>query len=557
MFVATDERSKAAMPKIPRNAPCPCGSGLKYKKCHGQAVNPPSSMTYPPELLAAERIRKMQQGLGRPIVATKLNDHQIVAVGNTIHWSNKWKTFPDFLADYMKMKLGPDWGNAELAKPFADRHPLLQWYHDYCLYQQSTIKMPGEIASANITGLVACYLGTAYALYLLDHNVELQNRFINRLKDVGQFQGAYYELIVASILIRAGFTLTLEDETDAASKHCEFKAISGRTGKSYWVEAKMRAVEGALGRTTADGGPDGRPLARLIPHLNKALAKPAADERLIFIDVNTPPAFDASNNPDWLEPVMRRLEQYERTELPPNTTAYVWVTNIAFHRQLDQQPSMAATAFGLGMPDFNRSDMIRLGEAYRRKQKHIDAHDIGRSLEHYLRFPTTFDGNLPSEAFGYATSRVKIGERYIFSDPNGTGEINGLVTAATVDQANKEAVIGVTLDNQTSYFVRVPMSESDMAEWKEFGNAFFGNPADDNVHVNTEFDLFEWLMKVNNPMSREKMLAWFSTGRDVSELEKLSDEDLLMEYCEGHVAALRLKGNPDSDAGPENVYQGP
>jgi preprotein translocase subunit SecA len=24
--------------KTPRNAPCPCGSGLKYKKCHGAVV---------------------------------------------------------------------------------------------------------------------------------------------------------------------------------------------------------------------------------------------------------------------------------------------------------------------------------------------------------------------------------------------------------------------------------------------------------------------------------------------------------------------------------------
>jgi preprotein translocase subunit SecA len=24
--------------KTPRNAPCPCGSGLKYKKCHGAAA---------------------------------------------------------------------------------------------------------------------------------------------------------------------------------------------------------------------------------------------------------------------------------------------------------------------------------------------------------------------------------------------------------------------------------------------------------------------------------------------------------------------------------------
>jgi preprotein translocase subunit SecA len=26
---------QAASDKIPRNAPCPCGSGKKYKKCHG------------------------------------------------------------------------------------------------------------------------------------------------------------------------------------------------------------------------------------------------------------------------------------------------------------------------------------------------------------------------------------------------------------------------------------------------------------------------------------------------------------------------------------------
>jgi preprotein translocase subunit SecA len=25
-------------PKIGRNDPCPCGSGLKFKKCHGEAL---------------------------------------------------------------------------------------------------------------------------------------------------------------------------------------------------------------------------------------------------------------------------------------------------------------------------------------------------------------------------------------------------------------------------------------------------------------------------------------------------------------------------------------
>jgi hypothetical protein len=308
------------MAKIGRNQLCPCNSGKKYKRCHGAYGGMPTPLPNPPPPFAtelqkaAEHIRRQQQGKGKPIIAFKNADQQIVAVGNTVHWSNKWKTFPDFLTDYMKGKLGVDWLKAEVAKSSADQHPLMQWAHDYGAYQKATIKTPGDVTSAVMTGVVACFLGTAYALYLLDHNVELQERLLDRLKDVGNFQGAYYELFVASTLIRAGFTLTLEDETDTKTKHCEFAAISGKTGKKFWVEAKMRGVSGLLGRTDADGGPDAKPLARLIHHLNAALEKPASDERLIFIDVNTPPKLKADVTPDWLEPAMRRLERFEQSE---------------------------------------------------------------------------------------------------------------------------------------------------------------------------------------------------------------------------------------------------
>jgi len=92
------------------------------------------------------------------------------------------------------------------------------------------------------------------------------------------------------------------------------------------------------------------------------------------------------------------------------------------------------------------------------------------------------------------------------------------------------------------------MSDSDMAEWKEFGSAFFANPADENAHTESEFELFEWLMRVNKSMSRERMLAWFAAGRDMPALEKLSDEELLMAYCEGHVGALRMREKTASPA---------
>lgn len=529
------------MAKVGRNDRCPCGSGLKYKHCHGRHDGGPAPADVRRALdahEARERIRQIQQGLGRPIISAKLNDHQVVAVGNTLYWSKKWKTFPDFLSAYIKRKTGPAWGNAEIAKPFDQRHPLMQWYDAYCRYQARTINKHGEVHEAEITGVVACYLGVAYALYLLDHNVELQDRLINRLKNVGNFQGAYYELIVASILIRAGFKLVLEDEADPEVKHCEFAAISNTTSKRYWVEAKMRSVSGLLGRTVADGGSDGKPIARLIPHLNGALKKPAKDNRLIFIDLNTPPVITSDGKPDWAQLAIARLEQYEREELKAGVTAYVFVTNFVFHRQLDAPPGVAALPFGLGMPDFNRPAMMRLGDAYRQKQKHIDAHAIANSFTAYLRFPDTFDGRLPSEAFGKPSSRVVIGETYFFPDVGEEG-VTGTVTAATALESKKEVAIAIVDGNNRSLILRQPMSDAALAEYRQYGDAYFGRSSAGPARPKDEFELFEWFMEAEKNKPRDKILKWFSSARDLAALENLSDEDLRIAYCEALVAAIK------------------
>jgi hypothetical protein len=167
--------------KIGRNDPCPCGSGLKYKKCCIDG-GPKGPMSQDRDVRALQmfekhraeaRLREAQQGYGRPISAFQRDGFQVVAVANRVFYSQKWKTFADFLPAYLKAILTPEWGNSELAKP------------------------PEEP---------------------------------RRLKDPLNFQGAYYELIVANILIRAGFTLVLEDETDGKSRHCEFAAISKHTG---------------------------------------------------------------------------------------------------------------------------------------------------------------------------------------------------------------------------------------------------------------------------------------------------------------------------------------
>ena len=116
------------MNKIGRNDPCPCGSGKKYKKCCYLRQQPPKMSSLPPEVIkkfqeiqAYENQRRQKFGDVRPIIHAKFKNHDFIAVGSELHYSKKWKAFPDFLLSYMPKRLGGDCGNAEIKKPFEQR----------------------------------------------------------------------------------------------------------------------------------------------------------------------------------------------------------------------------------------------------------------------------------------------------------------------------------------------------------------------------------------------------------------------------------------------------
>jgi SEC-C motif len=523
--------------KIGRNQRCPCGSGKRFKHCHGsfkqeaQPANHQFVAQAQRRHQADEKIREAQQGFGRPLISAKVAGHQVVAVGKKVFWSKTWKTVPDFLSDYLKTILGPQWGNDEIEKPLANRHPIMQWYDAYCRYQAKVIKNPGEVTNSEVTGVVSCYLGLAYSLYLIAHNVELQARMVRRLLDPTQFQGAYYELIVANTLIRAGFMLTLEDETDGASKHCEFAAISKTTGKRYWVEAKMRAVAGVLGRTERDGGNDLNPLSRLNKHITEALRKPATDERLIFTDLNTDYDPKTGDKPGWVKPATATLQRYERNH--SDVKAYVIVTNTPFHRMLNEPAPIIAMPYGLGMPDFNRPGYYRFSQAYMNKRKHLDAFHICDAFEKYLAFPTTFDGTLPSEAFGRAPKRIKIGETYQFTDAS---NIIGTVTSATVNEANKMVHVAVTTKDGKCYILREVMTDDAFADYKAHRESYFGEILPVSRKVNNQYELFEFFIDAYRSLTRAQLMAHMAPYFKPGDLDKHTDEELLAIYCEGLVA---------------------
>jgi len=249
---------------------------------------------------AAEKERRRKYGNVRPIISTDFGGRKVVAVGNTVFWDENWRTFPDFLFDYIKTVLGSDWGNAELAKPPARRHPILQWYEH--VVQLRTGQAPDESAlyPAASDGIAAAYLLLAYDLYVLRHHDKLQKEALKRLRHPDQFTGARYELFVAATFIRAGFEIDYEDETDSTRKHPEFLATHSSKHLTIAVEAKARHrdVNEAVGKEVVLPG-----VKRL---LRDAAAKRTANPFAVFVELALPPE-PASSKPSWTEHVKREL----------------------------------------------------------------------------------------------------------------------------------------------------------------------------------------------------------------------------------------------------------
>src|SRR3990167_2233723 len=91
--------------KVGRNEPCPCGSGKKYKKCcYGRNNSVPPEVHLQFERLKAKQLQiEKQQGLGRSIISIEFKGYRMVAVGNRMYYSQKWKTFHDFLLEYIRL----------------------------------------------------------------------------------------------------------------------------------------------------------------------------------------------------------------------------------------------------------------------------------------------------------------------------------------------------------------------------------------------------------------------------------------------------------------------
>ena len=512
-----------------RNDPCPCGSGKKFKKCCGMTHTSALPEILPEDLKlnfeklqAIRKQRELQQGMGRPIISLEHKGRRFVLVENRLYHSSTWKTFHDFLFDFIRDVLGSNWGNAEIAKPIEERHPILQWYHKVCLFQQKTVEKTGEVYSAPMTGAVAAYLRFAYNLYLVAHNQRIQKRLIERLKDNKQFHGAYYETYVAATFIKAGFDLEFENEDDGSKRHCEFTATCKKTNNKYSVEAKSRQA--------------GKEHAKISAQLYDALKKAANHKRVVFIDVNVPDDADKIENLKWLREALESIRYKEDTLTIEGTSApdaYVFVTNYPCHYNLDTTHyGWAVVAEGFKIPDFKMdTEYSNIRDALRSREKHADMEQLIKSLKDHYEIPSTFDGEIPEFAFNCDKPRLIIGQKYIIPTAGGK-EVVGELTDACVLEIEKLVYGTYKLMDGNSITVTSPLTNEELSAYTRHPDTFFGVYIKQGGKVESPLGLFDFFFENYRNTPKERLLEFMKEHQDYENLKEVSQEELAIIYCE-------------------------
>lgn len=534
-------------PKIGRNDPCFCGSGRKFKRCHGGVQHTL------PALIARDRLekeiieqgrrhfekhkvqelqRQKQQGLGRPIISTEYKGYRFVAVGNQLHYG-KWKTFPDFLANYIKQTLGGEWGNAEIAKPLAERHPLMQWYDKVCHLQAAHAKEPGALFSTPMTGAVSAYNRLAYNLYLIAHNgKDIQTRLIARLKNKDNFQGAFFETQVAAWLIKAGFELEFEDESDRTSKHCEFTTTYKATGEKYSVEAKSREIES----TNSSRAKVGRKLF-------EALEKKANHKRLIFLDLNKPlhTREAAEIAVDRAERIVRQSEGL-KIDGQPAPAAYICTTNMNDQYALDTPTVGTMISFrGFKIHDFMGDEFPSLREAARARERHWPMFQLLKSMEEHREIPTTFGGELPSEVFApNPLPRLQVGQFYAVPGPDGV-EVNAKLMQATVGNDKAHCILHDPAANK-SWIGTFDMTPDELADYAKHPDTYFGVYQQQTRRVETAMQMFDFFVDSYRDTPKERLIELLPNYADQEGLHAMSQKELVELLAERYTMSTIAKG---------------
>ncbi len=294
------------------------------------------------EFASSWKERLDRKGERRTVPNIVYENVRFVLVGDHVQRLEPQKTPIDFLIGYVCTCFGKEWAEQELAKPQEQSHPFIDWYRKMRDYQREVQEQqagPQDHVVAPASNPMRALVQLAWDLMLLENHAEIQDRLLTRLRDRQKFQGARHEVFAASLLVMAGFELTVVDETDNKRKHPEYIAKFRRTGEEIAVEAKSKHRIGILAAEgTAPRDPDRLRLQRL---LEDAFAK-AEDitlPLLVFVDLNVPAMGAPTPDATWINEITEDIQK----ALPVNANgkdpfAALVVSNQPYQRAANDEP---------------------------------------------------------------------------------------------------------------------------------------------------------------------------------------------------------------------------
>lgn len=552
--------------KTGRNEPCPCGSGIKFKRCCIDKRKPQARRTttsVPSEMMqraqemlrlreAAENVRQQQQGHGKPILSWTDHGYRLVAVGKTIHYAQNWLVFPDFLLEFMKKTLGREWGTREKEK---GSHPVFRWLEKFQKHSDSLPK-EGKLKSGQMMGYLACWLHLGYALYLIGHNDGLPKPLLKRLRNPATFMPAYHEAIVGAALAVAGFEISNAETKATSTPTPEFRAKSKTTGTIYEVEAKRK--ERWKAPTDEVAHPDFlRELEIYVRDQVHAASKKKLNNPIYWFELSIP---TLTQEADWraiaarIEDVLRGVAQSMTVAGTPIAPAFVVITNHTFlaNEDIEGEPSFAVLEtikiddypFGRAM---EIEDALVAYDKYRDIFGMMDAWKVARSV------PVTFDGTPPEllSPDGVPQSTIRIGD---VVDTQFEGQ---LVKAKVTEIAtmNNEAMVALSA-NGRFWLAKMPLSEGEAKAAARFTDAVFGKDnASRGLRDEDPFDLYDFLRRAQAHMSQEQVDKFFQQNPTVRQYKDLPLKDarvrIAREYTKWMWARRDQNGEEPSPAPPD------
>ncbi len=497
---------------------------------------------------ALQRRREQQQGLGRPIISGQVSGQRVVAVGGRLYHSTKWQTFHDFLRDYLLGSLGPEWANAEQAKPVEERHPILRWYAQASKQAKSLQVAEGAMISGPMTGAMRAFMNLAYNIYLIAHHgngQEMADIYLRRLRSAraDDFTGALFETYAAAAFLKAGFKLAYEETAPRSTSCVEFVATWPTTGEHFSVEVKSKV--NSVGAIEPLDNPNEWKRLRVGAKLVKALSKNAAHTRVVMIEINVPDLLtEVDRLEGWAAAAVSQIRGNETATRPDGSLyppAYVFVTNHAFHHYMTGTgANMQVVADGFRIPDFGPDVRYRgYAEVLDARERHAGMMALIKSIRTHYEIPATFDGELPGTLIApNAIPRLRIGQRYLLPDGSGT-DVPGRLISATVLEAEKLAYGIYELDDGRKIIATSPLTPEELEDHRRYPDTFFDAVTPVVAKAKTFVEKCDFLFKIYQHSTREKLLEFMATATDIERLRTLGQRDLAIIYCERMAQAMQ------------------